>query len=424
MRGARPAERRAGVRGALADAEAAVAVSRSDLVAREGAGPSSAVLLADLCLVPLVGVLGAAALAPFFPLIAADLGTSVAILGQIPAAMAAGAAALGLVVGPLADRHGDRPMLLVGLTAVVASSLATALAPSLTLLFAAAAIGAASRAILQPIALAVAGAHFAGEARRRAIGLVMATVSGAAVVGVPVLTMIGAAVGWRPAFGVLALLAVGLLVVSARVLPRTERPEIAPTDAAGFIGAYAGVLRHPPTVGLVASYGLTAAGMWGVWTYLGAFLAEEHRLGVAATGAVYSLFGAGFLVGSLAAGGPLGRLPLRPLAVAAIGFFGALLAGVYLLPLPTPLAVAVLPVATALVGVSTVARTTLLVGESPAGRATTMTLNTSAQSLGAAVGSSVGGLLLALVGYAGLGLAVLVFTGLAALFVWLSRPRA
>ncbi len=64
--------------------------------------------LAVVCLAPFVTQLATFALSPFLPFVAADLGASVSLLGQIPALALFTAAVLGLVVGPLADRAGAR----------------------------------------------------------------------------------------------------------------------------------------------------------------------------------------------------------------------------------------------------------------------------------------------------------------------------
>jgi predicted MFS family arabinose efflux permease len=58
-------------------------------------------------------------------------------------------------------------------------------------------------------------------------------------------------------------------------------------------------------------------------------------------------------------------------------------------------------------GVGIVSHNTLLVDGSPAGRATTTSLNQTCMSLGGAVGSSLGGLLLATSGFPSIGLLTL-----------------
>src|SRR5918998_6878091 len=55
-----------------------------------------------------LAILSQSALGPFLPLIAEALGTSVSLLGQVPAASMLLASFLGLVIGPLADQYGQR----------------------------------------------------------------------------------------------------------------------------------------------------------------------------------------------------------------------------------------------------------------------------------------------------------------------------
>lgn len=84
-----------------------------------------------------------------------------------------------------------------------------------------------------------------------------------------------------------------------------------------------------------------------------------------------------------------------------------------------PTVLAVTSIGAGMMGVGNVTVTLLLVQESPAGRATAMTLNQAAFS----VGSAVGGLLLALGGYSAIVVSVPLFCGSAALLIWLLRPR-
>src|SRR5262245_17061275 len=106
-------------------------------------------VLASLAVAALCSMLGAYALSPFLPLIALDLDSPVGLLGQSMALLNVLAAALGLVVGSVADRVGPRRLLPLGLAAVAASALAASLAPSLTVLLAAAVVGALGRGSIQ-----------------------------------------------------------------------------------------------------------------------------------------------------------------------------------------------------------------------------------------------------------------------------------
>ncbi len=380
-------------------------------------------ILAAICLAPLVGLLLATALSPFFPLIAADLHTSVALLGQIPAASMLVAAVLSLVVGPLADHSGHRRLLLAGTLAVAVSALGTTLAPTFAILLLVALIGAVSRAIIQPVALALTGTHFSGPAQRRAISLVVAAASGAPIVGVPALTAIGGAFGWRAAFAALAGAALVVTALAARVIPADPARSGARPSWRAVLGAYPPLLRHAPTVGLVGASLLRSGAAWAWFTYYGAYLVEVRHLSVQQAGWGYTGVGLGFFLGSLLAGGRLGQLPPRPLIIGTALVQALTLLNPLVPGLGLPVVFAVNGLGAAMMGLANVTATLLLGRESPAGRATTMTANQAAFSLGSAAGGAGGGLLLALSGYAAIAASVPVLCLIAAALVWLCRPR-
>src|SRR5437016_3622305 len=104
-----------------------------------------------LCIAPAVQQLSYFALSPFLPTVAAELDTSIALLGQIPALMTLLAAPVAIGIGPLADRFGYRPLLLAAMGAVVLSSLGTALAQTYAALLGVGLVGALARATANPI---------------------------------------------------------------------------------------------------------------------------------------------------------------------------------------------------------------------------------------------------------------------------------
>jgi DHA1 family bicyclomycin/chloramphenicol resistance-like MFS transporter len=211
-------------------------------------------LVPTLMLATFVNFLGSLALGPFLPNIADELGTSVALVGQVPALLMLVAAGLGLVVGPLADQFGYRRMLLIGLLTVVASTLATGLAPSFPLLLTVALVGAVGRAAVQPTAQAIVAGRFADEAARRvAMSRVVIGQSGAAIVGIPLLTFIAALSGWRLAFFALAGLALLITAVGWRVLPGDPRAANATFGLKSVLAGYLTLLRHRASVGLIAA---------------------------------------------------------------------------------------------------------------------------------------------------------------------------
>ena len=173
---------------------------------------------------------------------------------------------------------------------------------------------------------------------------------------------------------------------------------------------FAPIFQDPPTLWMYASTLTRNLGVWALVTYLGAFLVQAHGLTTAEVGWAFMATGVGNFLGSLAMGGPLGRFSLRLLAIGAPVVIGLCLGLVSMLPISLFVVIVLLVVGFVGNGVGIVAQNTLLMNLSPAGRATTNSLNQTCMSLGGAIGSSVGGLLLATGGFPALGALTLVCT--------------
>jgi predicted MFS family arabinose efflux permease len=221
----------------------------------------------------------------------------------------------------------------------------------------------------------------------------------------------------------LGALALAAAALERRVVPPDAPPAAAPPRPRTLARAYAPLVRHRPTLGVAGATLLGQLGFWATLTYLGAFLVQVHGLSVAQAGAGYLAGGLGLLLGNVAASGPLGRRPLRPVLVGLRLAQAPLLAGALLPGLGVGPSIGLVFLAGCLHGAGTALGMTLIVAESPAGRATTVALNQSALTLGVALASATGGLLLALGGYPLVGPGLLLPNGLAALCLWGSRPR-
>lgn len=131
--------------------------------------------------------------------------------------------------------------------------------------------------------------------------------------------------------------------------------------------------------------------------------------------------GAAYFLASLAAGGPLARLPARPLLAGGNAVMALLVGLVFSATLGVAGTVAVLAVTCAAGAIGWVGLAALLAAESPAGTGTTMTLNSALFNVGAAGGGAAGGLLLATGGYEALALGLPAFGLVSALLAWPSE---
>lgn len=349
-------------------------------------------------------ILSQSAFSPFLPFISESLNTSVALLGQAPGISMLVAGLLGLIVGPLADRYGQRRALLLGLLALAASALGVALAQSYLMFLVVMLVSAIGRATILPVSMVIGGTRFVGDAQRRALSWMSTGLTCATILGVPFLTTIGEYLTWRGAFMALAGVALGaaalvwyglgpdLPVVGGRFRPRD------------LLTAYTPIIRHRPTVLFLVASLVGNIGLWNVYTYSGAFWTDVHQLSLQEIGLTALVQGIGGLTGSWLMSSRLGRISPRKILMFGRVTTGALIAAPFVFPAPTLVAVALFALGYVVGGMGTIASTLALTHDIPNARATVLTLNGAAWSVGIALGAASGGLALTFGGYGALGI--------------------
>lgn len=379
-------------------------------------------IVAPLALTALVGMLNSFAIGPLLPNMSRDLGVSVPVLGQVATFTFFMTAIGGVLVGPLADHYGQRRTIIFGLLITLVSALGTALAVGFGSMLAARLIGGVGGSISSGVTLGAAGARFTGDARRRALSLITATIAAGVVVGAPLLTSIAAVSSWRYAFASVAGLALLALVLvtfgvrGARAAVNDSAPSLRRVR-----DAYMPLLRDRTMVALMSASTLQAIAWVGPFTYLGALLADRYGFSTQAVGLAYVAVGGGFFIGSLLGGGRLGGVSPRVLYAASTLLVTLLWALMLIVTIGSVQTIVALACLTVVGGIGRVCLTTILATESPAGPATTMVLNSSMMTLGAAFGSLIGGVLIGFGGYQALGFGLPLFGFVA---VWLIRqPR-
>ncbi len=386
---------------------------------REAFDRTGILVLTVLCLAMFSGGMNAMGLQPFLVDIGSSLGSSVPAVGQAMTVTLLMSAVTGLFAGPVADHFGHRRLMVGGAVLLGVSGLGTALAPNYLVFMGSRLFGGASLALLTGLSLAIAGSYFTGPARRRALSIAVSAMSGTAILGVPLLSWVGDAFGWRWAFAAIGLIAATLAPLLHRVIPLTT-PATTGFQVGQIISAYKPLLRQRAVVALYAGSFLRAIFWLGILTYYGAFMIERFDLSLQQVGLTYMFGGVGFLAGSLLAGGRLGQVDHRVLfAVATL--LSALFFGLTYSVSPGAIsAVLLLTIGGGFGAIGWVILNTMLANESQAGSGTTMSLNNSIFNLGSAAGGAVGGVLLAVGDYTTLGLGLPAFAVLASLTVWWS----
>lgn len=250
---------------------------------------------------------------PGLPVIGRAIGASSASMQQSLSVFIFAFGAGQLIVGPLSDRHGRRPLLLAGLIVFTLAGVACTFAANAPLLLVArfvqglgACAGTVSARVVQDVA----------PSRERAAAL-QAYVTAVNTVAPIVAPLLGAAIlatlGWRWLYGALVVVGAALtLVVLARL------PETALGTTGSRRAAYARVLRLPRTLPLAL---FVAFGFGAYFTLISgspfALVAQMH-VGTGRYAAAFAINACALLAGSFTTGRLVPRLGVERMLAAGV----------------------------------------------------------------------------------------------------------
>lgn len=297
-----------------------------------GARPTAPLWL--LALITFSGTLAMHIFVPALPLAGADLGVGVATMQMTVSFYILGLAAGQLVYGPISDRFGRRPTLMVGLVIYTAAGLAAGLAPDAQALVVARlcqALGGCAGMVLGR-AIIRDTSPTEEAARRQAMMNLMVTLGPATA---PLIgSLVAFNLGWRAIFVLLCGLGIANLLLAWRLLPETARTG-AGMGAAGLVRNYAWLLRSPAFLGYAVGGGCATTSMYAFVATAPFIFVQQLGRPAYEAGPYLALLVLGVWAGSLIASRLVGRVPLRRLLVtanavsvaAAFVFLGAVLLG-------------------------------------------------------------------------------------------------
>lgn len=258
-------------------------------------------------------------LIPLLPVLAQDLGTSVARLGRLFSLYAASAAFFNLIAGPATDRYGRLPFLRLGLVAFGLLAFGIHFSSSygqLALLRSGTGFVAG---ILSTCVASYVGDVFPYQRRGRIMGMVLSSYFLALVVGIPLSVGLAEAFSWRSVF--LATGGLSFLLVAGALLwlPPSARPAERRRQVA-FFSAYRQLLQHRVRFSALLTSFLISGGTLSFLTYISGLGFSPGQ-----TSQLFLLAGLAALAGSPFAGWLSDRLGKRPLFLLANTAMGLLL---------------------------------------------------------------------------------------------------
>ncbi len=335
-----------------------------------------------------------------------------------------------LFYGPLADRYGRKPALLIGLALFCSATLLCAVARSIEILMMARALqafGACSGIVL---ARAIVRDLYSGARAGRELSLMGMVMALAPVVAPVAGGILQTAFGWRANF--VALLAAGLIVALAiwRLLPETLAERSAPLTLPAMIRSFGSFIRDGGYLAHVGIVVFTFAGLFA-WISGASFVLQNlYGLSAFAFGFAFAVGSVGYMTGAGLAAKFVGRFGINAVSgIGAICVAGAGWLMVVALALGLHWFVAlVLPISIYLIGLGLVLGQAIAGAMQPYGRragAASSLMGFIQQSLAALVGIAVGDML----GHSAMPMAVAIALCVSiTLLIWLTtrgvRARA
>lgn len=250
------------------------------------------------------------------PEIGGAFGVSESVTGLLVSLYAVMVAALAVPLTVATRRFARKPLLLATLAGYVVSNTLVAVAPAFAVVAAGRTLGGVTHALFFSLLIGYTPRLVARAHLGRALSLVSGGASAGLVLGVPLSTSLGNAIGWRAAFAVLAGVAAITFAFVAALLPRVGHDPSAHPGVSAGRGALAAV---------AGSNTLTFLGQFTLYTFITLVLLRSG-IDPALIGPILLVCGACGLISLWYAGRNLDRNPRRTVVVIFAVFIGAVVA--------------------------------------------------------------------------------------------------
>ncbi|MCF3938281.1 MFS transporter [Gordonia tangerina] len=198
------------------------------------------------------------------PAIGGAFGVDDAVTGLLVTVFAVMVAVFAVPLTVATRRYPRKPLILITVAGYLISNLLIAFAPSFAVVAAGRVVGGVAHALFFSVCIGYVPRLVERGQVGRGLALVAGGTTAGFVLGVPLSTALGAAIGWRGSFAVLAVIAAGVLVAILRFLPAVSGTpagrRIQTSGARSALGV------------VVTSNTLTFIGQYTVYTYISVIL--------------------------------------------------------------------------------------------------------------------------------------------------------
>jgi predicted MFS family arabinose efflux permease len=321
-----------------------------------------------------------------------SFGASVGVMSQMRTAASLIAIVTSLLISVISLRFEHRILLIIGLGIYTVSSFLCSVAPDYLSIMLFYSINGMGGAITNPMNNTLVAAYFPPKKRNSVLGLMSASSASAYLFGMPLVYIVSSWGGWRSTFGLLLAFSLVTLATSIIALkPKPLTPQI--KTQGGYSISFKNILNNKSALSCLISPSLASAAWTAIIVFSASFRRQRFLL---ATDFVTILtMGAAlcFIISSLGSGKIINKIGRKKIAVIT-----ALLTGIFTLVYTNVpdlwVSVACTCIAALFAGLRFTATTSLALEQMPEFRSTMMSLYAVSDSIGAALGAGVGGLIL------------------------------
>lgn len=264
-------------------------------------------------------------IAGILPAVSTDLAISIPTAGLLVSLYALGVAIGGPLLATFTGRYPKKRLLLIYVGIFTVGYVFCAIAPNYTALLTARFLIALIHGAYFGTAMVVATKIVEPNRRGFAVALILAGLTVANIIGVPIGTAIGTAFGWRMTFWAVSGLGVVAFLLISFLVPRPNAED----EQHGNLAAELRVLAREPVLSSIAVIIIQTIGQFALFTYISPLLTTVSGIDLWVVPWLLLLFGVGSTIGVLAGG----RLADWRLMASLTGIL-ALQVVVYLLMIP------------------------------------------------------------------------------------------
>ena len=205
------------------------------------------------------------AMLPAFPAMAKAMGLLDANRIQyVISVFLAGTGIGALIYGPLSDRYGRKPILMVATIGAAIFSFACSIAPSFEMLLAMRFCHGLLAAAMAVLVVSVIRDQFEGDAMARRMSTIFLIFMIVPIIAPTIGQFVLFFAGWRTIFDLLAIMALAAAIWVYRRLPETLRPEnMVPIEAGPLTRAWTKVVTNRTAAGYMLGAGIVQGSLFG-----------------------------------------------------------------------------------------------------------------------------------------------------------------